>query len=220
MIAFLASRENRAACGGVSRAAKGADCKSAALSLRRFESYLPHQQFQHRRPNLRTQRGHEVGARQVGQAEFDGGLNGVARAKGVPRSHRPSRGRPMRLLAEGCPARGCGPAGGHIGCCSMLLTGIIRSAVLFGCFVLAGVCAGHAERCSHRRDDRGRAREVFCRDGKAAPSIRRCEPRASLPIIVLSSADIAAVAIVEPQPPKFQRKIAVSRTDFMSMHRA
>jgi hypothetical protein len=28
--------------GGVSRAAKGADCKSAALWLRRFESYLPH----------------------------------------------------------------------------------------------------------------------------------------------------------------------------------
>src|SRR5215211_589645 len=31
------------ACGGVSRAAKGADCKSAGLRLRRFESYLPHQ---------------------------------------------------------------------------------------------------------------------------------------------------------------------------------
>src|SRR4051812_41465601 len=30
--------------GGVSRAAKGADCKSAGLRLRRFESYLPHQQ--------------------------------------------------------------------------------------------------------------------------------------------------------------------------------
>jgi hypothetical protein len=30
-------------CGGVSRAAKGADCKSAGLRLRRFESYLPHQ---------------------------------------------------------------------------------------------------------------------------------------------------------------------------------
>jgi hypothetical protein len=29
--------------GGVSRAAKGADCKSAGLRLRRFESYLPHQ---------------------------------------------------------------------------------------------------------------------------------------------------------------------------------
>src|SRR5262245_7053811 len=29
-------------CGGVSRAAKGADCKSAGLRLRRFESYLPH----------------------------------------------------------------------------------------------------------------------------------------------------------------------------------
>jgi hypothetical protein len=29
--------------GGVSRAAKGADCKSAASWLRRFESYLPHQ---------------------------------------------------------------------------------------------------------------------------------------------------------------------------------
>jgi hypothetical protein len=28
--------------GGVSRAAKGADCKSAGLRLRRFESYLPH----------------------------------------------------------------------------------------------------------------------------------------------------------------------------------
>jgi hypothetical protein len=28
--------------GGVSRVAKGADCKSAALWLRRFESYLPH----------------------------------------------------------------------------------------------------------------------------------------------------------------------------------
>ena len=28
--------------GGVSRAAKGADCKSAGLGLRRFESYLPH----------------------------------------------------------------------------------------------------------------------------------------------------------------------------------
>jgi hypothetical protein len=30
--------------GGVSRVAKGADCKSAGLRLRRFESYLPHQQ--------------------------------------------------------------------------------------------------------------------------------------------------------------------------------
>jgi hypothetical protein len=30
-------------CGGVSRVAKGADCKSAGLRLRRFESYLPHQ---------------------------------------------------------------------------------------------------------------------------------------------------------------------------------
>jgi hypothetical protein len=29
-------------CGGVSRVAKGADCKSAGLRLRRFESYLPH----------------------------------------------------------------------------------------------------------------------------------------------------------------------------------
>jgi hypothetical protein len=28
--------------GGVSRVAKGADCKSAGLCLRRFESYLPH----------------------------------------------------------------------------------------------------------------------------------------------------------------------------------
>jgi hypothetical protein len=33
---------NYRACGGVSRAAKGADCKSAGLRLRRFESYLPH----------------------------------------------------------------------------------------------------------------------------------------------------------------------------------
>jgi hypothetical protein len=32
--------------GGVSRVAKGADCKSAALWLRRFESYLPHHQGQ------------------------------------------------------------------------------------------------------------------------------------------------------------------------------
>ena len=29
--------------GGVSRVAKGADCKSAVLRLRRFESYLSHQ---------------------------------------------------------------------------------------------------------------------------------------------------------------------------------
>ena len=29
--------------GGVSRVAKGADCKSAGLRLRRFESYLPSQ---------------------------------------------------------------------------------------------------------------------------------------------------------------------------------
>ena len=28
--------------GGVSRVAKGADCKSAASWLRRFESFLPH----------------------------------------------------------------------------------------------------------------------------------------------------------------------------------
>ena len=35
--------------GGVSRAAKGADCKSAGLRLRRFESYLPHQ------PGIRDQ---------------------------------------------------------------------------------------------------------------------------------------------------------------------
>jgi hypothetical protein len=32
----------RATCGRVSRAAKGADCKSAGLRLRRFESYLSH----------------------------------------------------------------------------------------------------------------------------------------------------------------------------------
>jgi hypothetical protein len=31
-----------ASSGGVSRVAKGADCKSAALWLRRFESCLPH----------------------------------------------------------------------------------------------------------------------------------------------------------------------------------
>ena len=31
-----------ATCGRVSRAAKGADCKSAGLRLRRFESYLSH----------------------------------------------------------------------------------------------------------------------------------------------------------------------------------
>ena len=40
--------------GGVSRVAKGADCKSAGLRLRRFESYLPHQlkhlKKQHLRP--------------------------------------------------------------------------------------------------------------------------------------------------------------------------
>jgi hypothetical protein len=29
--------------GGVSRVAKGADCKSAVLWLRRFESFFPHQ---------------------------------------------------------------------------------------------------------------------------------------------------------------------------------
>ncbi len=29
--------------GGVSRVAKGADCKSAAVWLRRFESFFPHQ---------------------------------------------------------------------------------------------------------------------------------------------------------------------------------
>src|SRR5262245_46547917 len=33
-----------ATCGRVSRAAKGADCKSAGLRLRRFESYLSHHQ--------------------------------------------------------------------------------------------------------------------------------------------------------------------------------
>ena len=31
-----------ATCGRVSRVAKGADCKSAGLRLRRFESYLSH----------------------------------------------------------------------------------------------------------------------------------------------------------------------------------
>ena len=31
--------------GGVSRVAKGADCKSAGLRLRRFESYLPHHRW-------------------------------------------------------------------------------------------------------------------------------------------------------------------------------
>src|SRR5437588_6423039 len=35
-------RDARSESGGVSRAAKGADCKSAGLRLRRFESYLPH----------------------------------------------------------------------------------------------------------------------------------------------------------------------------------
>ena len=32
-----------ASSGGVSRVAKGADCKSAAVWLRRFESFFPHQ---------------------------------------------------------------------------------------------------------------------------------------------------------------------------------
>jgi hypothetical protein len=36
-------RKHCATCGRVSRAAKGADCKSAGLRLRRFESYLSHQ---------------------------------------------------------------------------------------------------------------------------------------------------------------------------------
>ena len=35
-------RDATSESGGVSRAAKGADCKSAGLRLRRFESYLPH----------------------------------------------------------------------------------------------------------------------------------------------------------------------------------
>jgi hypothetical protein len=38
--------------GGVSRVAKGADCKSAALWLRRFESCLPHH---HQEPEVRYQ---------------------------------------------------------------------------------------------------------------------------------------------------------------------
>src|SRR5205823_2937963 len=43
--------------GGVSRVAKGADCKSAASWLRRFESFLPHQQIQQLK---RFTRGHAV----------------------------------------------------------------------------------------------------------------------------------------------------------------
>src|SRR6516165_11317046 len=39
----MCSKERAFCGGGVSRAAKGADCKSAGLRLRRFESYLPHQ---------------------------------------------------------------------------------------------------------------------------------------------------------------------------------
>src|SRR5262249_49148507 len=35
-------RDATSESGGVTRAAKGADCKSAGLRLRRFESYLPH----------------------------------------------------------------------------------------------------------------------------------------------------------------------------------
>src|ERR1700689_2776880 len=39
-------------CGGVSRVAKGADCKSAGLRLRRFESYLPHHPHRRRGPSV------------------------------------------------------------------------------------------------------------------------------------------------------------------------
>jgi hypothetical protein len=42
----LAGVDRAPSSGGVSRVAKGADCKSAAVWLRRFESSLPHQQFQ------------------------------------------------------------------------------------------------------------------------------------------------------------------------------
>jgi hypothetical protein len=48
--------------GGVSRVAKGADCKSAGLRLRRFESYLPHQ----------------PGAGDAGSAPDKGPLHGLA----------------------------------------------------------------------------------------------------------------------------------------------
>jgi hypothetical protein len=37
-----ASTHGDLAFGGMSRAAKGADCKSAGVRLRRFESYFPH----------------------------------------------------------------------------------------------------------------------------------------------------------------------------------
>ena len=40
--AFRATLTCRQSPGGVSRVAKGADCKSAGVRLRRFESYLPH----------------------------------------------------------------------------------------------------------------------------------------------------------------------------------
>src|SRR5258708_36553125 len=40
--------------GEVSRVAKGADCKSAASWLRRFESFLPHQPSLAKRPKAAT----------------------------------------------------------------------------------------------------------------------------------------------------------------------
>ena len=43
--------------GGVSRVAKGADCKSAGLRLRRFESYLPHHTNAGRRTDARSRTG-------------------------------------------------------------------------------------------------------------------------------------------------------------------
>src|SRR4029078_6821996 len=43
--------------GGVSRVAKGADCKSAASWLRRFESCLPHQRFNE---SVANRRGHNA----------------------------------------------------------------------------------------------------------------------------------------------------------------
>ena len=39
---FVGFKKHLPYLGSVSRAAKGADCKSAAVSLRRFESYLAH----------------------------------------------------------------------------------------------------------------------------------------------------------------------------------
>ena len=103
-----------AAPGGVSRAAKGADCKSAASWLRRFESYLPHQPSLAWRAygvasHLRFGGETREGCRAVAQKAKAGRVNlAPGRSRDVfseTSSNCPSRREPGRVPWENCLQR-------------------------------------------------------------------------------------------------------------------